>query len=138
MEIKNHFTHSFSFTQEDVIAFAKISGDNNPIHLDQAYAATTPFGKTIVHGFLTGSVFSKVFGTIYPGEGTIYILQEMQFKRPVFVNETYTAVFDLLEFRSDKGIFKINCKIVDSQENVCLAGEAKLLNKKYVGLEGSK
>ena len=69
------YEHEFSFSQDSVKRFAEVTGDNNPIHLDSVYAATTPFKKPIMHGFLSGSIFSKVFGTIYPGEGTIYLKQ---------------------------------------------------------------
>ncbi|MFO7257209.1 MAG: MaoC family dehydratase [Bacteroidota bacterium] len=75
--------------------FAEVTGDVNPVHLDPAYAATTPFRKPILHGFLSASVFSKVFGTIFPGHGTIYVSQEMSFKRPMYPGERYTATFTI-------------------------------------------
>src|ERR1039458_7001087 len=78
------YKYAFSFTQKDVENFAKVTGDNNPIHLDNAYAAQTVFKKPIMHGFLGASIFSKVFGTLFPGEGTIYMKQSMAFVKPMF------------------------------------------------------
>lgn len=60
------YRHEVTYTQEGVIAFAEITGDKNPIHLDPEFAAKTPFGRPIVHGFLSASVFSKVFGMLFP------------------------------------------------------------------------
>ena len=83
------YRHEVTYTQEGVIAFAEITGDKNPIHLDPEFAAKTPFGRPIVHGFLSASVFSKVFGMLFPGQGTIYLSQEMSFRAPVFAGEKY-------------------------------------------------
>lgn len=60
------YRHEVTYTQEGVIAFAEITGDKNPIHLDPEFAAKTPFGRPIVHGFLSAAVFSKVFGMLFP------------------------------------------------------------------------
>ena len=121
--------HTFSFSQQDVIAFAGITGDNNPVHLDAAYAEATVFKKPIMHGFLSGSVFSKVFGTIFPGKGSIYLSQQMTFKRPMFVNQEYKAVFEIMETDPAKGTMTIQGKVLDVNGKVCLEGEGKLLNK---------
>src|SRR5688572_3317080 len=87
------FTHQFSYTQEEVNRFAEVTGDTNPVHTDAAYAATTMFKKPIMHGFLGGSIFSKVFGTMFPGEGTIYLKQSMSFVKPMYVDTIYEATF---------------------------------------------
>ena len=123
------FQHSFRFAQADVVKFAGVTGDVNPVHLDEQYAATTPFKKPILHGFLSGSVFSKVFGTIFPGEGSIYLSQSMTFKRPMYVEEEYVATFTITEADASKGILTIAGKITDSNGKVCLEGEGKLMNK---------
>lgn len=123
------FTHSFSFTQEDVIAFAKVTGDDNPVHLDEAFAAQTPFKRPIMHGFLSGSVFSRVFGTVFPGPGSIYLSQEMNFKRPMYVDQEYRASFTLAETDPAKGLMVFQCKIMDANGKVCLEGVARLMNK---------
>ena len=73
--IGKKWEHSFLFTQEDVDTFAQVTGDTNPIHLDEEYASKSIFKKRVVHGALSNSIFSKVFGTITPGKGTIYLSQ---------------------------------------------------------------
>lgn len=82
-------THCYS--EEEVNRFAEISGDHNPVHLDAEYAKNTRFGKKLVHGFLSGSLISAVLGNVCPGEGSIYMNQNMDFLRPVFIGDTITA-----------------------------------------------
>jgi Acyl dehydratase len=124
------YTHSVEFKQEDVNKFAEITGDCNPIHLDAAYAANTIFKRPIVHGFLSGAVFSKVFGTLFPGEGTIYLSQEMKFLAPIFVDEPYEARFEVLEVNTEKHIGIISCTLQNSQGVACIIGNAKLKHDK--------
>lgn len=120
------YTHSVKFKQADVIKFAEVTGDFNPIHLDEEYAAKTMFKKPIVHGFLSGAVFSKVFGTLFPGEGTIYLSQEMKFMAPIFVEEQYEARFEVLEVNTEKHIGIVNCTLANSEGTPCIIGVAKL------------
>jgi acyl dehydratase len=124
------YEHEFSFSQNSVNRFAEVTGDTNPIHLDEQYAASTPFKKPIMHGFLSGSIFSKVFGTIYPGEGTIYLKQEMIFKRPMFVESTYKAKFNVVAIDAEKKTVEIECQIVGPDEKICMDGKATLMNKR--------
>ncbi|MCL1974458.1 MAG: MaoC family dehydratase [Bacteroidetes bacterium] len=123
------YIHEVMFTQEEVDTFARITGDANPLHIDPDYAAKTPFGRPIIHGFLSASVFSKVFGMLWPGEGTIYMYQDMKFLSPTFVNETYTACFKALEVDTVKHRGLIQCRLQDGQGNTLIEGEAKLINK---------
>jgi acyl dehydratase len=123
------FEHAFEFSQAQVKQFADLTGDRNPVHLDEVYAATTPFRKPIMHGFLSGSIFSKVFGTIYPGEGTIYIEQQLIFKRPMFAGQGYVAKCKVVEVNKDKGTVSIDCIVEDADGKVCLQGVARLMNK---------
>ena len=74
-------------TDADIRAFAAVSGDNNPVHLDEAYAAATPFKTRIAHGMLSAGYISAVLGTRLPGPGAIYISQTMNFKRPVRIGD---------------------------------------------------
>lgn len=123
------FTHKVSFKQADVIKFAEVTGDSNPIHLDEQYAAKTIFKRPIVHGFLSGAVFSKVFGTLFPGEGTIYLSQEMKFLAPVFVDTQYEARFEAIEVNTEKNIGIISCTLVNANNEACITGVAKLKHK---------
>ena len=78
---------SHAVTDADIRAFAAVSGDNNPVHLDEAYAAATPFKTRIAHGMLSAGYISAVLGTRLPGPGAIYISQTMNFKRPVRIGD---------------------------------------------------
>ena len=122
------YSYQFSYTQQDVELFAKVTGDFNPIHLDENFAKNTPFGRPIMHGFLSAAVFSKVFGTLFPGEGTIYRSQEMKFYAPMFVNETYTAEFEIIDVLPEKHSGTISCKIFNSEGKECIGGFANLKN----------
>jgi acyl dehydratase len=116
------------FTQPNVELFAQVTVDNNPIHVDPVYAAKTPFGKPIVHGFYAGSIFSKVFGTTWPGEGTIYLYQEMAFRAPVFTGKEYTASFEIIEIDAEKHRAVVRCQLEDKEGKVAITGNAKLLH----------
>lgn len=118
------FKYRFEFIQKDIENFAKASGDFNPIHLDDNYAKKTIFGRTIIHGFLSGSVFSKVFGTIFPGNGTIYLQQNMKFHKPMYIKEPYTAVFTVREIISEKHRAWINTDILNIQGETTISGDA--------------
>jgi len=132
MEQGQVFTHRFQFSQHQVNEFAALTGDNNPLHLDAAYAATTLFRKPIIHGFLSGSIFSKVLGTLFPGEGTIYLKQSMEFKGPLFVDIPYEAIFTVKEILPGS-VALISTQIKDtSSGNILIDGEASVKNKQKI------
>jgi 3-hydroxybutyryl-CoA dehydratase len=114
-------------TAEAVEAFAKVSGDTNPVHLDEIVAAKSRFGRRIAHGMLAVSYISAVLGTRFPGPGTIYLSQNVSFLKPVFLGDTVTATVTVSKFRAEKGILTLltECwnqhgeKVVDGQA-VCL------------------
>ena len=128
IKVSDTYTYDIQFNQSDVNVFAQITGDNNPIHLDADFAANTIFGKPIVHGFFSASVFSMVFGTKFPGQGTIYLYQDMKFLAPVFVNQPYKARFEVLEVNKEKHIGVIKCVLEDETGKVVIEGNAKLKN----------
>ena len=132
LEVNQTYTHDFSFTQADVEAFARVSGDTNPLHLDAEFAAKTIFRKPIIHGFLGGSVFSKILGTQFPGEGSIYLKQSMEFLQPMFVDVAYQALFTVLEILP-KSSARIETKIIDKEtQKVVTIGEATVMNRQLV------
>lgn len=88
-----HASFRKTLTDEDVRRFAEITEDTNPLHLDDEFVAETRFGRRIVQGMLTASLFSTVMGTLLPGTGAIYRSQTIRFLRPVFVGDTVTAHF---------------------------------------------
>ena len=123
------YKHEFSFSQQDVMKFAEVTGDNNPVHLDAEYAASTLFKVPIMHGMLGASLFSKVFGTLFPGEGTIYLKQSLSFMKPMFVDMKYEAVFTVKEINKEKHRATIETTIIDKNSGaLCTSGEATVMN----------
>jgi acyl dehydratase len=123
------YTHEFSFTQEEVNRFAEVTGDKNPVHIDAAYAEKTMFKRPIMHGMLGASLFSKVFGVLFPGEGTIYLKQSLSFMRPMYVDTIYEAVFTVKEVIKDKNRAIVETLIKDKVNGqVCTSGEATVMN----------
>lgn len=133
IEVGQMYKHAFSFSQTEVEEFAKVSGDHNPIHLDTAYAANTVFKKPIIHGFLGGSVFSKLLGTLFPGEGTIYLKQTMEFVRPMYVDVSYEAILEVKEVEIEKNRALMQTNIVDpTSQKIVIKGEALVMNKEKI------
>jgi acyl dehydratase len=129
IEQGTEYRHTFSFTQEEVNRFAEVTGDKNPVHTDEKYAATTMFKKPIMHGFLGGSIFSKVFGTLFPGEGTIYLKQSMAFMKPMYVNTEYEAVFTVKDVNREKHRIQVDTKIIEKSSGAeTITGEATVMN----------
>jgi acyl dehydratase len=126
------YIHPFSFSQSEVIAFAKVTGDNNPVHLDDEFASQTVFKKKIIHGMLGASVLSKVFGTIFPGNGTIYLNQTLNFYKPMYVDEYYEAIFEVKDLIFEKQRAIITTTIVDIDNKIVLAGEACIMHAKIL------
>jgi 3-hydroxybutyryl-CoA dehydratase len=124
IRINSVYEHAFRFSQEDVITFAEATGDRNPIHLDNEYATKSIFKKRILHGFLGGSIFSKVFGTLFPGKGTIYLKQDMSFYKPMYTDVDYMAVFKVIETFPEKKRALVKTDIIDKHQNIITAGEA--------------
>ena len=123
------YIHDFRFSQDEVNRFAEVTGDKNPVHIDAAYAAKTMFKRPIMHGMLSASLFSKVFGTLFPGEGTIYLKQSLGFLKPMYVDTDYEAVFTVKEVVADKNRATIETLIKDKNTGlVCTSGEALVLN----------
>jgi len=80
-----------SVSEDDLRAFAAVTGDDNPLHLDEVYAAATPFGGRIAHGMLCAGYISAVIGRELPGKGSVYVSQSLRFRRPVRIGDTVTA-----------------------------------------------
>ncbi len=115
------------FSEADVRAFAALTGDENPAHLDEAYASGTMFKTRIVHGMLVSSLFSALLGTRLPGLGTIYTGQTLQFRRPVYLNELITATITVKEILLEKNRVIFECKAVNEAGETVLLGEATVL-----------
>ncbi|MDC3107591.1 MaoC family dehydratase [Paracoccaceae bacterium] len=113
-------------TQNDIILFSKVSGDENPVHLDEDYAQQTIFGRRIAHGILTASLISAVIAEHLPGHGTVYLSQTLKFIRPVLPNQLVTTTVLVTHIEYSKRHVTLDCKCkVD--EKIVLAGEALVL-----------
>lgn len=113
-------------TDADIVAFAGVSGDTNPIHLHDGFARTTRFGQRIAHGMLSGSYISTVIGTKLPGPGAVYISQTMNFMAPVIAGDTITAVATItaIDDKRRRVTLKTQCLKGDT---VVIDGEAIVL-----------
>ncbi|MCO5197106.1 MAG: MaoC family dehydratase [Anaerolineae bacterium] len=118
---------SKTITDADVRTFAAISGDHNPVHLDDSYAANTQFGRRIAHGSLTSALISAVLGQQLPGYGTIYLSQSCQFKRPVYIGDTITASVEVIAYRADKRITTLKTEVHNQDGKVVITGEAVVI-----------
>lgn len=122
-----HVTFTKTFTDEDVQRFIAITSDVNPLHVDDAFAAKTRFGRRVLHGMLTASLFSTMVGMLLPGPGAIYRSQTLNFLRPVHVDETVTAHFAVRSVHRAKHRLVIDAWIENEAgerviEGVCEAG----------------
>jgi acyl dehydratase len=108
----------------DIGAFADVSGDYNPIHLDNDFASKTRFGQRIAHGMLSASLISAVLANDLPGEGSIYLGQTLQFVAPVFVGDEVTARVTVIAVRGDKPIATFETVCVNQRNEVVIKGEA--------------
>ncbi|SFG31838.1 MaoC family dehydratase [Neptunomonas qingdaonensis] len=97
LEVGMSAFYAKTISESDVYMFAGISGDNNPIHINDEYAKTTPFKKRIVHGMFSAALISTVAGTRLPGPGAIYIDQQIKFRAPVFIGDTAKATLTITE-----------------------------------------
>ncbi len=113
-----------AFSAADVEIFANLSLDKNRIHLDERYAQYSLFHKRIVHGFLSGSLISAVIGTVLPGEGTIYLHQDMDFRKPVYLDEQITAVVTVEKVDEEKHICQLDTKCINDLGDVKIEGKA--------------
>jgi 3-hydroxybutyryl-CoA dehydratase len=125
-ELKVGMTHSLTktFSDQDVRDFARISLDVNPIHLDDAAAAKTVFGKRIAHGILVTGLISAVIGNHLPGQGTIYLGQDSSYVAPVFIGDTITATVEVTELRPDKKIARLSTICVNQDGKEVIKGTA--------------
>lgn len=110
--------------ESDLVEFARISGDSNPIHLDDGYAAKTVFKRRVAHGLFLGSFISALIASKMPGEGAIYLKQSLSFKSPAFLNDVIITEIEILELNEEKNslLLKTTCKT--NEDRVVIIGEA--------------
>jgi acyl dehydratase len=113
-----------AFSKEEVSQFAALSYDTNPIHLDAEYAKKSMFGRLIVPGFLTGSLFSAIIGARFPGEGSIYLNQMLNFRNPVYLDQEITAVVCVKELYPEKRRVLLDTYCHDESGKTLIEGTA--------------
>lgn len=115
-----------TITETDIILFAGVTGDNNPMHTNEEYASATPFGGRIAHGMLTASLISTVLGTQLPGFGTIYLSQSAKFRAPVSIHDTVNVKVTIksLDPAKKRVTLETNCYV---RGKLILEGEATVI-----------
>jgi len=113
-----------TITEADVLLFAGVSGDMNPVHMNDVYAQTTMFKKRIVHGGLISSLFSTVLGTELPGMGTIYLEQNSRFVKPVYLQDTIKACVEVEELNTEKNRVKLKTTAYNQNGEAVVVGYA--------------
>jgi acyl dehydratase len=116
-------SRSRTFTAEDVERFAQISGDRNPLHFDEAFAAATRFRRLVVQGGLTTGLFNALVAMDLPGPGSVFLHQEWDYPAPVYVGDTVTAEAEVIEARADKPITRLRCVARTADGTEVLRGE---------------
>lgn len=116
-----------TITEADIRAFATASGDENPVHVDPAYAANSRFGRVIAHGMLSASLISAILGNDLPGPGSVYLGQTLSFKAPVYPGDTVTAQVECIKYREDKRIATFRTTVTNQDGVLVLEGEAVIL-----------
>jgi 3-hydroxybutyryl-CoA dehydratase len=113
-------------TEEDILRFAEITGDRNPVHLSEEFAAQTRFGERIAHGILTAGLISAVIGMKLPGPGCLYVSQTLSFLAPVKIGDEITARAEIVEVISGKRL-KLRTLCINQRKEVVLEGEAVIV-----------
>jgi len=115
-----------TITEEMVQMFAKCTGDTNPIHLSDEYAAKTRFGRRIAHGMLTGGIISRVLA-LNLGTGGIYLGQSLKFLKPVFIGDTITVDVTITAFRAERGIATMSTNVRNQNGETVVKGDATIM-----------
>ena len=116
-----------TLAQEDINAFAAVSGDTNPAHLDPAYADATLFHGVIAHGMWGGALISALLGTVFPGPGTIYLEQTLHFSKPVRLGDTLTVTVTVIARQDDKKCLDLDCQVLNQKGERVLYGLARVM-----------
>jgi len=128
-EIKVGLTHNFevSIDEELMEKFANISGDFNPLHMDEQYAKETKFGKRVVHGMLLASFFSRLIGMYLPGKNALYFSQNLNFVRPCFVGDKITVQGEIIDKSEATKIIKLKTSIKNQEGKSLVDGTSQVM-----------
>ena len=122
-DVGSRATWTRTFTADDVEAFARISGDRNPLHFDADFAARTRVERLVVQGGLTTGLFNALVAERLPGPGSVFLHQEWDYPAPVYIGDTVTAEAEVLEARADKPITRLRCVARRDDGTEVLRGE---------------
>ena len=127
LKIGDKYSTSREVTDEVILKFAEVSGDYNPIHLDEEFAKTTRFGKRIAHGMLSGAFISAILGNEFQGRTVIYLSQTLKFTAPVFIGDTVTATATITNIREDKNIVTLETICTNQDGETLVKGESAIM-----------
>ena len=127
IQIGETFSIERTVTDELVRRFAELSGDYNPIHLDEEFAKNTRFGRRIAHGMLSGAFISAVLGFEFRERKIVYLSQTMKFRAPVFIGDTVTVKATVTKIREDKQIVTLETLCIDQDQEILVEGEAAVM-----------
>ena len=127
ISIGDRFAKTRQVTDELVRAFAEVSGDFNPIHLDEEFAANTRFGRRIAHGMLSGAFISAVLGYEFHERKIVYLSQKMKFVSPVCIGDTITTTATVKHIREERGIVTLETICTNQNGSVTVQGEAMVM-----------
>ena len=127
ISIGQRFSTSREVTDALVRQFAEVSGDYNPIHLDDEFAKNTRFGRRIAHGMLSGAFISAVLGNEFRGLKIVYLSQTLKFSTPVYLGDTVTATATVTSIREDKGIVTLETVCTNQNGEVLVKGESAVM-----------
>lgn len=127
IKIGDKFSKTRVVTDDLIRAFAEVSGDYNPIHLDEEFAKTTRFGRRIAHGMLSGAFISAVLGYEFEARKIVYLSQTMRFVAPVFIDDTITTTGTVTNIREEKGIVTLETICTNQNGEMTVKGEAMVM-----------
>ena len=124
LQVGQKATRTLEFTQSHVQSFAEITGDHNPLHFDETFAAGTKFGRLVVQGDLTTGLLHALVAMDMPGPGTVFLSQDWKFTAPVFIGDTITATAEVVSVHESKPVCQLKIEIVRQDGETVLEGEA--------------
>jgi len=127
LKIGDKYSTSREVTDEVIRKFAEVSGDYNPIHLDEEFAKTTRFGKRIAHGMLSGAFISSILGNEFKGKTVIYLSQTLKFTAPVFIGDTVTVTATITNIRESKNIVMMETLCTNQNGETLVKGDSAIM-----------